>query len=290
MGTSVSITVYDKDDREYLSGAFDLIYEIERKISNKIDSSYISQINKMAGKEEVVVPDDVFELIKYSLYISDNTEGLFNPLIGALSSLWAIGTENAKVPEKSELDAALALVDRDDIVLDDQKNSVYLKKEGMMLDLGGIGKGYAADAIKEYLLSKNVERAIINLGGNIYTIGRKSEDEAFKVGIMDPEESGKYILLIDAENISVVTSGAYERFFEQDGALYHHILDSNTGYPYETDLLSASIITDESTLADGLSTAVFAGGTSYAKEIANKFSVSIVLYTKNHEIIKYGEL
>lgn len=290
MGTSVSITVYEREDKAFIEGVFNLLYDIEREISAKLDSSYISMINSNAGVAPVQVPSHIFSLIETAMWISSESGGYFNPAIGALSDIWAIGSENQRVPSQTEIESVLPLLSLEDIVLDSNNSSVYLKKPGMKLDLGGIGKGYAADEVRAYLVENGVDRAIINLGGNIYALGSKSEKELWKIGIMNPEESGSYISLVEVEDKSVVTSGAYERFFEEDGVIYHHILNPDTGYPYESDLLSASIIAESSTLADGLSTVVFASGSEHAEEIANKFGVSIILYTKDREIITYGEL
>ena len=288
MGTSVSITVYDKDDKAFLDGVFSLLYDIEKKISAKLDSSYISEINRNAGIMPVSVPDDVYSLVEYSLWISEKTEGLFNPAIGALTSIWSIGSDSAKIPSQDEINQVLPLLSTDDIVLDSENKTVYLKKKGMKLDLGGIGKGYAADSVRDYLVSNGVERAIVNLGGNIYALGRKNNEEKWKVGIMDPNASGKYVTLVEVEDKSVVTSGGYERFFEKDGVVYHHILNSETGFPFESDLLSATIVTDNSTLADALSTTVFAGGKEIAEEISERFGVAVIIYTEDKEIITYG--
>ena len=290
MGTSVTITVYDKKDKEYISGAFDLIYEIERKISNKQENSYVSKINEKAGLEAVDVPEDVFKLIEYSLWMSQETGNLFDPAIGALSAIWGIGSDSPRVPSEDEIQRVLPLLNPNDIVLDSTNNSVFLKKEDMMLDLGGIGKGYAADIVKDYLKKCGVERAIINLGGNIYALGGKTANDGWKIGISNPENPTQYITLVDARDESVVTSGGYERYFEDEGIIYHHILNPSTGYPYDSNLLSASIITDQSILADALSTTVFAGGKEVAEEMAEKFGVAIIIYTKDKEIITYGNL
>ena len=131
----------------------------------------------------------------------------------------------------------------------------------MEIDLGGIAKGYAADKIVEYLKSQNIEKAIINLGGNVFVLGEKSKDTQFKVGIQDPNsEDGTSIANIGVTNQSVVTSGIYERYLEQDGVMYHHMLDPSTGYPFENNLSSVTIISDSSIVGDGLSTTTFGLG------------------------------
>lgn len=290
MGTTVSIAVYDEKDKEYLTPAFDLVYDIEKLISNKLSSTYVSLINQNAGIAPVEVPEELFSLIEYAMNMNEKTDGLFNPAIGALSSLWGIATDNAKVPDEESLEKALLLINPGDVVLDKENSTVYLKKAGMMLDLGGIGKGYASNKVRDFLVSKGVERAIINLGGNVHTIGTKSNGQKWKVGIMNPESHGSYIALVDTADQCVITSGGYERFFEEDGVIYHHILDSSTGYPFVSDLLSATIITDDGILGDALSTSAFAGGKEYAEKLAKKFGVKIIVYTTEKELITFDEL
>lgn len=292
MGTNVSITVFSQKDAKLLDDAFLLLSEIERKISSKDPNSYVSKINSCASISKVPVPDDVYSLIKRSVEIANQTDGLFNPAIGALVDLWGIATDNARVPEQYEIDAVLPLLSCSDIVFDDSLKTVYLKKKGMKLDLGAIGKGYAVDKLREYFLSNGVEKAIINLGGNVYVLGWKNkiEREKWRVGIVDPLAQSNLLTEVDIMNKAVSTSGGYERYFESDGIRYHHILSSATGYPTDSDALSATVISPDGALADALSTAAFSGGSEKAKELSEKFSVYIIIYTKSNQILRFGEL
>ena len=292
MGTSVSITVFSRMDAKLLDGAFLLLSDIEREISAKDGNSYISKINNSAGIDSVAVPEDVYILIERSLELAKETDGLFNPAIGALVDLWGITTENPHVPDEAELSSVLPLLSLEDVILDDGQKTVFLAKRGMKLDLGGIGKGYAADKLRDYLSSNGVKRALINLGGNVYALGWKDEssEEKWRVGIVDPIDQSTMLTSVDVENKAVVTSGGYERYFEKDGVRYHHILDSKTGFPSDSDVLSATIVSSDSTLADALSTAVFSGGTEKAKEFADRFKVYVIVYTKAGEILRFGEL
>ena len=200
--------------------------------------------------------------------------------------------EHARVPEQYEIDAVLPLLSCSDIVFDDSLKTVYLKKKGMKLDLGAIGKGYAVDKLREYFLSNGVEKAIINLGGNVYVLGWKNkiEREKWRVGIVDPLAQSNMLTEVDIMNKAVSTSGGYERYFESDGIRYHHILSSATGYPTDSDALSATVISTDGALADALSTAAFSGGSEKAKELSEKFSVYIIIYTKSNQILRFGEL
>ncbi len=282
MGTAVTLTFYDRREADIADEAFSLLYEIENKISFHEDSSYISKINENAGIAPVKVPEDVYELIKESIELSEKTDCCFNPLMGAITSLWNIGSEDARVPDKAELDEAIRLLSLDDILLDDAEHSVYLRKKGMKLDLGGIGKGYAALCLKELFIDNGIERALINLGGNVYALGRKKSGSKFRIGIQNPE-GGEYLTVVELENESAVTSGAYERYSIIDGVRYHHIFSSD-GYPSDSDLLSATIIASDPMLADALSTAVFSAGSAEAEKLSESFNVKIITYSKAKEL------
>ena len=286
LGTVCTITINGSDDEALMSSAFDLLYEIDRSISRFDENSWVYKINENAGKEAVAVPEDIFALIKASLEMAESTDGVFNPAIGPLSSLWGFGTESARVPEKSEIEAVLPLVDYHLVTLSEEDSSVFLEKEGMALDLGAVGKGWACDKLRAFLEGEGVESALLNLGGNIAVIGSYKDGEPWKIGIQRPfEDRGAYFTIVSAVDESVVVSGGYQRYIEQDGVFYHHILSSRTGYPAETDLVSAAVITGSSTLADMLSTTLFASGSEKAEEIARRFKVRTILLTEDLEVI-----
>lgn len=282
MGTAVTLTFYDKSDARIADEAFSILYEIENKISFHESSSYISKINENAGISPVVVPDDIYELIKESIELSRETDCYFNPLMGSITSLWNIGSENARLPSKDEIDNAIELLSLDDIILNDSEHSVYLKKSGMKIDLGAIGKGYATECLKKLFVDRGVKQALINLGGNVYALGEKKDGSKYRIGIQNPD-GGAYLTVVELENESAVTSGAYERYSIIDGVKYHHIFSSD-GYPSDSDLLSSTIIADNSMLADALSTAVFSAGSSVAKEYSKRFNVKIITYSKAKEL------
>ena len=165
LGTAVYIRV--AGDEDVLSGAFDVIYDADRAISRFTEGSWIWEINENAGIQPVAVPDDIYTLIKRSFDMAYATDGVFNPMIGPLSSLWGMGTEDARVPDDEEIMAVLPLLDYRKAVLDDNARTVYLPEKGMSLDLGAVGKGWASDLVRDYLSSEGVENALINLGGNI---------------------------------------------------------------------------------------------------------------------------
>ena len=189
LGTINEITLYDiskKDGDRILKECESILKNIDNKMSCNITSSEISKINSNAGDDFVKVSDDTYYVIKESINFSSMSNDTFDISIGPIIDLWSIGTENAKVPTKKEINNNLNLVNYKDIILDDNNKSVKLAKKDMKIDLGGIAKGYAADKIHEYLKKEKLERALINLGGNIYAFGNKEDNQPFSIGIQDP--------------------------------------------------------------------------------------------------------
>ncbi|GAA0178139.1 FAD:protein FMN transferase [Clostridium sediminicola] len=261
LGTYISIKLYDKSSDDMFTDMFNILNDIEEKMSINIEESEVSKINKNAGKSPVMVSHETFEVIKRGEYYSNLSEGNFDITIGPLVQLWGIGSESAKVPSQKEIDKATSKIDYTKILIDEEKQTIQLSEEGMVIDLGGIAKGYAADKIAEYLESKDVNSAIINLGGNIFALGNKTTGEKWGIGVQNPFDSrGDYFAILKVSNKSIVTSGVYERFLEVDGKTYHHILSPFTGYPVDNKLMSVTIIADNSIDADGLSTTLFTLG------------------------------
>ncbi len=273
LGTVCKITITDgqfsqNQANEILDACFAEINTIEQLISRNIATSEVSQVNAAAGKQPVVVSKRVFDLVKTAVSYAELTGGAFNPAIGPLVSLWGIATDHPYLPTQEEIEAVLPLIDYHDIILDAATSTVFLARTGMSLDLGGIGKGYSADAVKQILESRKVKSALVNLGGNILVVGNKADGQPWRIGLQDPtSKRGEYFMTVSVTNQSVVTSGPYERFFEQDGVVYHHILDPKTGYPADTDIVSSTMISDSSTMADAFSTATFVLGLEKSMEL-----------------------
>jgi thiamine biosynthesis lipoprotein len=265
LGTVVTLIIYDKNAEELMDGAMLEIERLENLLSGNIEESDISRINSAAGIETVEVSAETHEVITKGIEYYETSSGLFDISIGPLVDLWGIGTTNARVPTQDEINIAMANIDIDAIISDGKR--VILLNEGMKIEVGGIAKGYIADRVAEYLKENGCDGAIINLGGNVLTVGEKPDGTKWRIGIQNPfEPTGTYIRVVEVEEMSVVTSGSYERFFTEDGITYHHILDPNTGYPVETDIAGVSIISSKSVDGDGLSTTVFALG--YEKGIS----------------------
>lgn len=287
LGTVCTITIYDHPSEEAFSAAFDRIREIENHMSLHTDSSEIALVNANAGKEAVQVSPDTFAVIGKALEIARLSEGAFDPTIAPLVQAWDIGGENARRPPDEEIAALLPLVDYTKVILEPETREVYLPVEGMALDLGGIAKGYAADEVKQILLDHGVDKAIVNLGGNVLTLGRKVDGSLWRIGIQDPDDGrGAYVMIVELDDTSLVTSGPYERFLELEGEIYHHILDTTTGFPVESDFTSVSIITQSSFLADALSTSVYALGYEKGMDLINSLDgVQAVFLTDDKEVV-----
>lgn len=277
LNTIISITIYgDEEAEEILQKAIDRIYEIENRMSATILNSDIGLINQNAGIKPIKVHDDTFFVIQKALDYGDLTNGAFDISIYPLVKLWDVKSKNKKIPTEKEIVGVLDLVDYKKIKLDSNENTVFLEKEGMSIDLGGIAKGYAVDEVKAILVEGDIKHALIYMGGDIAVVGNKPGDELWKIGIEDPRYENKgsnYFAVFEGMDLSVVTSGDYQRYMEVGGKRYHHIFNPHTGYPAESNIISTTVVGKSSIDADALSTAVFVLG------VDEGFS----MIEKNHE-------
>lgn len=263
MDTFMSIKAYGSNAQKAVLESQKYINQLESKISRTKTGSDIVKLNSAQG-EAVQVSDDTFWILTAAVKEAQVTDGAFDPTVARLTDLWQIGTEKQHIPKKSEIADALKTVGYHNIALSSD-HRVKLKN-GAQIDLGGIGKGYAADKVTEIMHNNGVSRAIISLSGNVYVLGEKASGVKWSVGIADPDKKQDYICSIEESDKTVVTSGDYERFFEQNGVRYHHIFDPKTGYPAVTDLRSVTIVTENSAMADAYSTALFIMGYDKAME------------------------
>jgi thiamine biosynthesis lipoprotein len=261
LGTFCHITLFEQEQDKVYNDVFARIREIENLMSVNISSSDVSRVNAAAGIEPVKVHEETFAVIKLALHYAKLSGGAFDPTVEPLVSLWGIGGGRPRVPFQAEIDETLPLVNWQYVRLDEETRSVFLARRGMALDLGGIAKGYAADEAAAVIRNSGVERAIINLGGNILTCGERKDGKPWRVGVQNPnDDRNKYIGVLQVTEKSVVTSGVYERFFEKEGRRYHHIFSPSSGYPADSGLLSVTITAPRSIDADALATAVFVLG------------------------------
>ncbi len=287
LGTVCKITIYDHPSTEAFDASFARLREIEARMSLHTDTSEIAKVNEEAGIQPVAVSQDTFTVIEEALKIAELSNGAFDPTIGPLVEAWDIGGPNARKPSDDEIASLVKLINYKEVQLNKDTLEVYLPRKGMALDLGGIAKGYAADQVADILRDHGVEQAIVNLGGNVLTLGRKPDGTMWKIGIQDPEEGrGNYVMIAQLDNTSLVTSGPYERFLEIDGKKYHHILNTKTGYPVDSDFTSVSIITQSSFLADALSTSVFALGYEKGLALVNSMpEVGAIFFTSDDKVL-----
>ena len=237
MGSPILLKLFTHDEA-LASRVFRLIKQYEDLLTVNRAHSQVMDINHAAGQHPVIVSRPVFELIRCAKAASLLKDSAFNLAIGPLVKRWKIGFRGDSVPPADDIAALLAITRPEDVILDEAQSSVFLARAGMEIDLGAIAKGYIADRVRDYLHKEGTERGLINLGGNIQTLG--SPEGGWSVGLKKPFVSDALIGAMTVENRSVVTSGTYERFFEQNGKRYHHILDPRTGYPLDNALDSVS--------------------------------------------------
>ncbi|MEA4815264.1 MAG: FAD:protein FMN transferase [Lachnospiraceae bacterium] len=286
LNTIASITIYESDGKEkpseLINEAFSICENYERLLSRTIEESDVGKLNKGSG-EPVLVSDETKYLIEQAIYYSEISDGAFDITIAPASILWDFASDNPSPPDNYELTEALKHINYKNICF--EENGISLKN-GAKIDLGGIAKGYIADKLSEYLKEHGVKSAIINLGGNIYALGSKNGG-AFSIGIQKPfggvsELSG----VVHVSDTSVVTSGTYERYFEYEGKIYHHILDPKTGMPVYNDIESVTIICHSSLSADALSTAAFVLGSEKGLQLIESLKdTEAVFILSNGEIL-----
>ena len=248
MGTTITVSICDPQADELLTHCFELLRSYEHRFSANDASSELMEINHQAGIAPVQVHPDLFELIALGTLHSQAKNSHLNIAIGPLVQTWRIGFSDARRPAPEEIEQALLKIDPQQIQLDQENYTVFLKRPGMKIDLGALAKGYSADLIATYLRGKGIKDALIDLGGNILTVGQHPvKQQSWRIGIQNPvEKRGQHLLVLSVKDKSVVTSGIYERHLEVDDQSFHHIFDSATGYPVETDLASITIISDRS--------------------------------------------
>lgn len=245
MGTVIDVSIYHNQPEPILDQVEALLYLYNKRFSANDDSSELMKINKAAGIHPIKVHPELFELISLGKWHSCQVGSHLNIAIGPLIQTWRIGFSDARLPQPSEISPLLSLINPTAISLSEDDHSVFLKEKGMKIDLGALAKGYIADRIADFLKAEKVTSALINLGGNVLTFGPALHnlDHKWRIGIQNPKEMRNTNLMVLAiRDQSVVTSGIYERTFEIDGKTYHHIFDSQTGYPVTSNLASLTII------------------------------------------------
>ena len=261
MGTIVEITAVAPNEgvaHAALSAGFQEIRRLEQLLSTWIETSELSLLNQAAGREPVPVSADTFDLLTRAMEAAEYTDGGFNIAIGPVVQLWSV-TEAQRIPSAMELEIAKPYVDYRRIRLDPVRRTVFLEKAGMRLDVGGIGKGFAAEKAAAVMRELGATGGLVAAAGDFRMFGRRADGTAWPIGILHPRESGKVLGTLDATDEAVSTSGDYERFFIKDGIRYHHILDPETLQPARL-CQSVTILAPDATWADALATGVFVMG------------------------------
>lgn len=262
MGSRFEITVVAEnalDGDKHIADAIAEIERIEKLISSWDPNSETSKINEAAGKTPVTVSQELFDLIERSLKISKLTDGAFDISYASMDRIWKFDGSMTSMPSKEAIQHSVAKVGFQNIVLDKQHNSVFLRLPGMKIGFGAIGKGYAADKAKEVLTKKGVSSGIINAAGDMNTWGKQPNGTAWKVALTNPMDKNKGFGMLPVTNRAVVTSGNYEKQVVFNGVKYSHIIDPRSGYP-ATDILSVTVFAPKAELADALATSVFVMG------------------------------
>lgn len=303
LNTAVQITIYDSQDKALLDDCLALCDKYELIFSRTNEKSELYKLNhrkdtsdKDTNTDRQTTPypvsgtadtwhisEDLASLLSEGLDITRESDGAFDIAIAPLTSLWDFTAEDPKVPDDAAIQKALPLCSSDGVTIDGQ--DITLPSDDIQFDVGAIAKGYIADRLKDFLVKKGVNSAIINLGGNVLCIGSKPDGTPFKIGIQKPfADRNETEAVMDITGKSVVSSGIYERCFKQGGKLYHHILNPQTGYPYDNGLISVTIISDQSVDGDALSTTCFALGLEDGLKFAEKKGVQAVFITEDYEL------
>lgn len=303
LNTAVQITIYDSQDKALLDDCLALCDKYELIFSRTNEKSELYKLNhrKNVSDEDFStdeptppypvngtadtwhISEDLAALLSEGLDITRESNGAFDIAIAPLTSLWDFTAEDPEVPDDAAIQKALPLCSSDGVTIDVE--DITPPSDDIQFDVGAIAKGYIADRLKDFLIKKGVKSAIINLGGNVLCIGSKPDGTPFKIGIQKPfADRNETEAVMDITGKSVVSSGIYERCFKQDGKLYHHILNPQTGYPYDNGLISVTIISDQSVDGDALSTTCFALGLEDGLKFAEKKGVQAVFITEDYEL------
>ncbi|WP_396193979.1 FAD:protein FMN transferase [Flavobacterium sp.] len=272
LGSPFEITVVTNDTlqaNEYEDMAVAEVKRIENLISDWIPTTPLSEINKNAGIKPVRVPQELIDLIERSIKISKLTDGAFDISYASMDRIWKFDGSMKEMPSPEAIKKSVAKVGYQNILIDQENQTVFLKLEGMKLGMGGIGQGYIADKIKALLSSKGCIAGLVNVSGDISTWGKQPNGQPWKVGIKNPMNKNKIFATFPLEDTAVETSGSYEKYVTFNGKRYSHIIDTRTGYP-ATGLISVSVFAKTTELADALATGVFVLGKEVGMDLINQ--------------------
>ncbi len=278
MNTVVEYALYGGNAKEAGPEIMRQLRDYENQVSLYLNDSEIARINQAAGVAPVAVSARTMSTLKTVKNYCSLSGGLFDVTVAPLVEAWGITTDHPQVPDQATIDKLRQLIHYQDILLDEEKQTVMLAKKGEAIDLGGIAKGMADTIVRDVCAKYEVSGGYVSLGGNIITMGKKPNGKPFAFGVKDPRgKPTDYILSLELEDMSMATSGDYERYFEKDGKRYHHIFDPRTGYPADSDLISVSVIAKDGGLCDYLSTTLFIAGKQNSMALLDRQDFSLIL-------------
>ena len=261
MDTFMTLTACGPNSQKAVEAAVEEIRRLDALLSTENPNSAVSQLNVSGGGS---LDPDVAALLSASLAAYQSTGGIFDPTIYPLTRLWGFPTQDYHIPTPAELSETLPLVNASLLQFDD---AALTLAPGQQIDFGGIAKGYTAARIMDIFRKLDIKSGIVSLGGNVQVLGARPDGSPWRIGIQDPDAPrGASLAVLEIMDRAIVTSGGYERCFEEDGQTYIHILDPRTGYPADSDLLSATAVSEDGTLADVLSTSLYIMGLEGAEE------------------------
>ena len=280
MDTYMSLTAYGAKAQDAVTAAIHEIQRLDAMFSVGNTGSDVTIANTQGS---ATVSDETVYLVEQSLEISRKTDGAFDITIYPVMELWGFTTKNYKVPQVDELQETLKRVSYENVSLKDHE---LVLKNNAQIDFGGIAKGYTSSRVMQIFKEYGIEHGMVNLGGNVQTLGTKTDGTAWRVAIQSPQGGNQYLGILETSDQAVITSGGYERYFEENGVTYHHIIDPKTGYPSDSDLTSVTIVCADGTKADALSTSFFVMGLQNAESFYENTDLDfdVILLTKDNQI------
>lgn len=263
MDTYMTLTAYGSHGEEAVTQGIRKIEALDRLFSTGDEQSEIYALNRTKSG---ILSEDSGCLVERALELYEETDGCFDIAIYPVMKVWGFPTREYQVPDDDSLEEALQLADASKVLYHSETREISFADSGMEIDLGGIAKGYTSAAIMDIYRSCGVTSGLVNLGGNVQALGTKPDGSKWRVAIQSPDDENEYLGILEIADQAVITSGGYERYFEENGQSYHHIIDPATGYPAENGLISVTIVSPDGTLADGLSTSLFIMGPKRAAE------------------------
>ena len=299
MDTVMEIAAFGPQAEEAVSETESQIQELEKQLSRTLPDSDVSRINRNGTTPTTGIAAGTWALLEAALEYRDATDGAFDITIAPVMDAWGFTGDSFRVPEQAELDALLRRVSSGEIQMQAESTESVALGEGQAIDLGGIAKGYTSDLVEQTFRANGVESGKISLGGNVFVLGTKPDGSDWRVGIKDPQNEEALAVILPLRDAYAITSGGYERYFEENGKIYHHIIDPATGYPADSGLLSVTVVADANgpdqkwvqpgngTMCDAFSTALFVMGEEQALDFWRNggYDFDLVLVTEDGRVV-----